>query len=58
MDHALDGTATQPLPHHDGRGRLTADEVQERTAAPLHGRFADVVTMDQVLAEPVPAPAS
>ena len=54
----LDATATQPLDRHDGRGRLGTAEVQERTAAALHGRFAQVVTLAQVLAEPVPAPAS
>lgn len=50
----LDATATQPLDRHDGRGRFSAAEVQERTAAALHGRFADVVTLDQVLAAPPP----
>ncbi len=49
----LDATATQPLARHDGTGRLTVAEVQERTAAALHGRFAEVVTLDRVLAEPV-----
>jgi len=54
----LDATATQPLDRHDGRGRLSAAEVQERTAAALQGRFAEVVDVRQVLAEPVPAQAS
>jgi nicotinamidase-related amidase len=54
----LDATATQPLARHHGRGRLSADEIQQRTAAVLHGRFAEVVTVDQVLAERVPAPVS
>jgi hypothetical protein len=54
----LDATATQPLDRYDGRGRLSAEEVQERTAAALHGRFAEVVTVEQVLAEPVSAPAT
>jgi nicotinamidase-related amidase len=54
----LDATATQPLDRHDGRGRLSAAEVQERTAAALQGRFAEVVDVRQVLAEPVPARAS
>jgi nicotinamidase-related amidase len=54
----LDATATHPLDRHDGRGRLGTAEVQERTAAALHGRFAQVVTVAQLLAEPVPAPAS
>jgi nicotinamidase-related amidase len=54
----LDATATQPLQRHDGRGRLTATEVQERTAAALQGRFADVVTVAEVLADRVPVEAS
>jgi nicotinamidase-related amidase len=54
----LDATATQPLARHDGRGRLSTAEVQERTAAALQGRFADVVDLAQVLAEPVAALAS
>lgn len=54
----LDATATQPLPRHDGRGRLTATEVQDRTAAALQGRFAEVVNLDDVLAGPVPVAAS
>jgi nicotinamidase-related amidase len=48
----LDATATGPLPRHDGRGRLTAAEVVERTAAALQGRFAEVVTVEQVLTRP------
>jgi nicotinamidase-related amidase len=54
----LDATATQPLARHDGSGRFSAAEVQERTAAALRGRFAEVVTMEQVLAEPVAVLAS
>ena len=54
----LDATATQPLDRHDGRGRLTTAEVQERTAAALAGRFAEVVSTEQVLAGPVGRPAS
>jgi len=45
----LDATATQPLPRWDGRGILTAQEVMDRTASALHGRFAEVVTIEQVL---------
>jgi nicotinamidase-related amidase len=51
----LDATATHPLARHDGRGRLSATEVQGRTAAALQGRFAEVVTVAEVLAEQVPA---
>jgi nicotinamidase-related amidase len=54
----LDATATQPLPRHDGRGRLTAAEVQDRTAAALQGRFAEVVNLEEVLAGSVPVAAS
>lgn len=46
----LDATATQPLARWDGTGSLSAAEVMERTASALHGRFAEVVTIDQVLA--------
>ncbi|HET7658916.1 MAG TPA: isochorismatase family protein [Oryzihumus sp.] len=46
----LDATATDPLPLWDGSGELTAAQVKERTAAALHGRFAEVVTIEQVLA--------
>lgn len=46
----LDATATDPLPLWDGSGTLTAHEVKERTASALHGRFAEVVTVEQVLA--------
>jgi nicotinamidase-related amidase len=49
----LDATATQPLERHRGRGRLTAAEVQERTAAALQGRFAEVVSVEDVLGEDV-----
>jgi len=51
----LDATATHPLQRHDGRGRLTAAEVQDRTAAALQGRFADIVTIEDVLGEDGPA---
>ena len=46
----IDATATHPLPSWDGTGVLTTDEVIARTAAALHGRFADVVTIKDVLA--------
>jgi nicotinamidase-related amidase len=46
----LDATATQPLHRFDGPGSHTAAEIQERTASALQGRFADVVTVEQVLA--------
>ena len=54
----LDATATQPLDRHDRPGRLTTVEVQERTAAALHGRFAEVVTVAEVLAGPTPVASS
>jgi nicotinamidase-related amidase len=54
----LDATATQPLPRHDGRGRFSAAEVQDRTAAALQGRFAEVVNLEEVLAGSVPVAAS
>ncbi len=46
----LDATATMPLERWDGAGTLTVDEVLQRTASALHGRFADVVTREDVLA--------
>lgn len=45
----LDATATHPLARWDGGSALTPAEVMERTASALHGRFADVVTVDDVL---------
>ncbi len=45
----LDATATHPLPRWGGAGTLTAAEVMERTASALQGRFADVVTVKDVL---------
>lgn len=45
----LDATATHPLPRWGGGGTLTAAEVMERTASALQGRFADVVTVKDVL---------
>jgi nicotinamidase-related amidase len=46
----LDATATAPLALWDGSGTLTAAQVKDRTASALHGRFAEVVTAEQVLA--------
>ena len=46
----LDATATDPLPLWDGSGTLTPAQVKERTASALQGRFAEVVTVEQVLA--------
>ena len=46
----LDATATDPLPLWDGSGTLSAAEVKARTASALQGRFAEVVTVEQVLA--------
>lgn len=46
----LDATASHPLPRWDGNGTLDGDEVAQRTASALHGRFADVVTIEDVLA--------
>lgn len=45
----LDATATMPLPLWDGSGTLSSAEVMARTASALHGRFAEVVTMADVL---------
>ncbi|WP_232666475.1 cysteine hydrolase family protein [Pseudonocardia sp. TRM90224] len=45
----LDATATQPLPRFGGGEPLTVEEVLERTASALQGRFAEVVSIDQLL---------
>jgi len=45
----LDATAIHPLDRWDGRGTLTAQEVMDRTASAFQGRFAEVVTIEQVL---------
>lgn len=37
------------LDRWDGRGTLTAQEVMDRTASAFQGRFAEVVTIEQVL---------
>lgn len=44
----LDATATMPLRRWRGDGTLEAAEVQERTAAALHGRFAQVTTAGEL----------
>ncbi|HET7276475.1 MAG TPA: isochorismatase family protein [Dermatophilaceae bacterium] len=45
----LDATATDPLPLWDGSGTLTPAQVKERTASALQGRFAEVVTIEQLM---------
>nr|WP_234971302.1 isochorismatase family protein [Jatrophihabitans endophyticus] len=47
----LDATATMPLPSWDGADPLPTDAVLARTASALQGRFAEVVTMADVLAQ-------
>jgi len=46
----LDATVTMPLQRWDGTGTLSAEDVMVRTASALHGRFAEVVTIEDVLA--------
>ncbi|WP_299038980.1 cysteine hydrolase family protein [uncultured Pseudokineococcus sp.] len=46
----VDATATTPLERWGGEGTLSTAEVVERTASALQGRFADVVTIADVLA--------
>src|SRR3954470_8574 len=46
----LDATVTMPLERWDGAGTLSVEEVLLRTASALQGRFADVVTREDVLA--------
>ncbi len=47
----LDATVTMALPRWDGEGVLGTDDVLARTASALHGRFAEVVTIADVLAQ-------
>ena len=51
VDFVLDATATMPLARWDGAGTLTTSEVMARTASALHGRFAEVVTVEQIVAQ-------
>ncbi len=44
----IDATATHPLPLHDGTGTLAPDALIARTAAVLSGRFAAIVTLEQL----------
>ncbi|MFP5021559.1 cysteine hydrolase family protein [Pseudonocardia phyllosphaerae] len=46
----LDATATMPLPRWRDSGDLAPEDIRDRTAAALQGRFADVVTLDDVVA--------
>lgn len=46
----LDATVTMPLERWDGGGTISVDDVLARTASALHGRFAEVVTIADVLA--------
>ena len=50
VQFVLDATATMPLQRWDGTGTLSVEEVLERTASALQGRFAEVVTREDVLA--------
>ena len=45
----LDATVTMPLPRWDGAGTISTEDVLTRTASALHGRFAQVVTMADIL---------
>lgn len=46
----LDATVTMPLPLWNGTGTISAEDVLARTASALQGRFAEVVTVADVLA--------
>ncbi|MGI8880615.1 MAG: cysteine hydrolase family protein [Jatrophihabitans sp.] len=46
----LDGTVTMPLDRWDGSGKLSTEEVLDRTASALHGRFAEVVCIKDAMA--------
>lgn len=45
----IDATATHPLPLANGTGFVPAEQVIERTAAALSGRFATITTVNNVL---------
>lgn len=49
VELVIDACATHPLPLSDGSGALTAEQVTERTAAALAGRFATIITIGQVV---------
>ncbi|GMA41465.1 cysteine hydrolase family protein [Mobilicoccus caccae] len=49
VEVVIDITATHPLPLPDGSGVLDAEEVIARTAAALSGRFATIVSVDEVV---------
>lgn len=53
----LDATATHPLPRFGGGDELSAAEVMTRTASALSGRFATIVTREEVLGRARPAPS-
>lgn len=49
VEVVIDATATHPLSLADGSGTLSAEEVIERTAAALAGRFARILTLDEAV---------
>ena len=53
VQFVLDATATMPLPQWDGSGTISTADVISRTASALQGRFAEVVTLADVLADRV-----
>jgi nicotinamidase-related amidase len=50
VQFVIDATVTMPLPLWDGSGTISAEDVLARTASALQGRFAEVVTVADVLA--------
>ncbi len=54
----LDATATMPLELWDGSGTISSADLIARTASVLQGRFADVVTIADVLATTQPSAAA
>lgn len=51
VEVVIDATATHPLPLVGGSRILTSDEVIERSAAVLSGRFASITTLAALLGE-------
>ncbi|AKT51502.1 isochorismatase family protein [Arsenicicoccus sp. oral taxon 190] len=49
VEVVIDACGTHPLALADGSGVLTVEQVTERTAAALAGRFATITTVEQVV---------
>jgi nicotinamidase-related amidase len=50
VDFAIDATATEPIKHRDGLTVLSTKDILERTEYVLHQRFANVTTVEELIA--------